>query len=83
MDKRYIVPSEITFPSLSELLKSYRETHRAPKKVFDPFFADFFRDPLVSLTWWAAFGAFNLRGKLNRPHGVGKKAQPDVKFRPA
>jgi predicted ATP-grasp superfamily ATP-dependent carboligase len=49
---------------LSEIVKSYRDSYSAPEKVFDPFFANFFRDPLVSLTWWAAFGVFNLQRKL-------------------
>jgi hypothetical protein len=51
-------------PTLSEILKSYRDSYTAPEKIFDPFFAEFFRDPWVSLTWWAAFGVFNLQGKL-------------------
>jgi len=70
-------------PSLSELLKSYSATYRAPEKVFDPFFTDFFRDPLVSLTWWAAFGAFNMRGKLNTMRSMRKKTKPDVNVKPA
>jgi hypothetical protein len=28
---------------------------------------DFFRDPLVSITWWSAFGVFNFQQKL---HGI-------------
>ena len=60
---RPVNPDNVS-PRLSQILKSYRDTYTAPAKIFDPFFGDFFRDPFVSLTWWAAFGVFNLRGKL-------------------
>jgi predicted ATP-grasp superfamily ATP-dependent carboligase len=60
---RPVDPDNVS-PTLSEILKSYRDSYTAPEKIFDPFFAEFFRDPWVSLTWWAAFGVFNLQGKL-------------------
>jgi hypothetical protein len=53
-------------PSWSEVLGSYKNTYSAPNKVLDPFLTHFLQDPLVSLTWWAAFGVFNLQQKLPR-----------------
>lgn len=58
--------------TLPETWRSYKSSYTAPRIVFDPFFADFFRDPLVSLTWWAAFAVFTLRGKLQRFSWYGK-----------
>src|SRR5215831_11807973 len=50
------IDAENSLPPLAEVLNSYRESYAAPRKVFDPYFSDLFRDPLVSLSWWAAFG---------------------------
>jgi predicted ATP-grasp superfamily ATP-dependent carboligase len=61
------IDAENSPPPLMEMLNSYRESYTASRKVFDPYLVDFFRDPLVSITWWAAFGVFNLQQKL---HGI-------------
>jgi hypothetical protein len=50
-------------PRLAEVVASYKETYTVARKVYDPYFADFLRDPLVSILWWAAFGALNLQHK--------------------
>jgi predicted ATP-grasp superfamily ATP-dependent carboligase len=60
------IDAENSPPPLAEMLNSYRKSYTASRRVFDPYFSDFFRDPLVSLTWWAAFGFFNLQQKLPR-----------------
>jgi len=51
-------------PALSEFLMSYKESYAASARVLDPYFCEFFRDPLVSLMWWAAFGVFSVQKKL-------------------
>jgi predicted ATP-grasp superfamily ATP-dependent carboligase len=61
------IDAENSLPSLAEFFASSRDTYAAPQKVFDPFLMDFFRDPLVSITWWSAFGVFNFQQKL---HGI-------------
>jgi hypothetical protein len=39
--------------SITELFGSYGQTYfNRKKKVFDPFFTNFFQDPVVSLLWW-------------------------------
>jgi predicted ATP-grasp superfamily ATP-dependent carboligase len=67
------IDAENSPPPLAEMLNSYRESYAAPKKVFDPYFSNFFRDPLVSLTWWAAFGVFNLQQKLRGIHSYAPR----------
>ena len=42
--------------SITELFRSYGHTYfNRKKKVFDPFFTNFFQDPVVSLLWWLQF----------------------------
>jgi biotin carboxylase len=69
------VDPEDSPPPLAEVLKSYKETYACPAKVFDPYFADFFHDPWVSLTWWAAFGVFNLTTKLRQVSPFPRRAK--------
>jgi biotin carboxylase len=69
-------------PSVTEFLTSCRDTYTAPRKVFDPFFMDFLRDPLVSLTWWAAFGVFNLQRKLEDMPRLGRAPKRDRTAKP-
>lgn len=44
--------------NLSEIISSYKATYfGGRKKVFNPYFSHFFRDPLVSILWWCQFVA--------------------------
>jgi hypothetical protein len=46
---------------LKQQFHSYLETYRPnQRKVFDPYFKYFFRDPLVSVSWWLEFATWIL-----------------------
>jgi hypothetical protein len=41
-------------PPLREVLKEYRETYRAPRKILDWYFRALADDPLAGLAWYGA-----------------------------
>jgi hypothetical protein len=48
--------------TLREIFRAYRKTYfNGKKKVFDPYFKYFFRDPVVSILWWLQFSALASR----------------------
>lgn len=47
---------------LRELIQSYRESYfGAKRRIFNPYFTDFFQDPSVSLLWWLQFLSLGFR----------------------
>ena len=55
-----------TPPSFATLIKNYMRTYTGgQRKILDPYFRYFYKDPLVSIIWWLQFASW-LAGGLNK-----------------
>lgn len=81
---RYRPPDPENLPMpVRKFLDSYRDSYNASRTVFDPFFADFFHDPWVSLTWWAAYATFTVSAKFRQISSFRRRAKSGPEATPA
>ena len=73
---RRVLPSRWTPPAecdvtLGDVLRAYRDTYRAPRRLFDGYFRALADDPCAALAWYGSHLTHILREPKRLPPGMG------------